>query len=87
MSDVGVVDALRGLQELIEADGGAFEYLGYESAEGVISLRLTLDNVTCPECILPPEMLRQIASDFMRRSVPGVTLVKIEDPREAGLSS
>jgi Fe-S cluster biogenesis protein NfuA len=83
MSDVGVVEAVRGLQELIEADGGAFEFLGFESSDGVVSLRLVLDRVTCPECILPPEMLQQIASDYLRRCVPGVTLVKVEDPRQA----
>jgi hypothetical protein len=87
MSDGQVVDAVRGLQELIEADGGAFECLGYDPAGGVISLRLILDRVTCEECILPPEMLREVTSDYMRRRMPGLTAVQLEDPREPGLSS
>jgi Fe-S cluster biogenesis protein NfuA len=87
MSDVIVMDAVRGLQELIAADGGAFEYLGFESSNGEVSLRLILDQVTCPECILPPETLRQVASDYLRRCAPGVTVVKLEDPREADTSS
>jgi hypothetical protein len=55
MADAGVPDAVRSLQELIEADGEAFE--SFEHTNQVLRLPLVLDGVTCEECILPPEML------------------------------
>src|SRR5439155_2946656 len=69
MDDSGVLEAVAGLQQLIEADGGAFELIGVDPP-GVVRLRLVLDSVTCEECILPPDVLAQVATDFMRRTAP-----------------
>ena len=59
MTDPGVIDTLQELQALIEADGGAFEMVRFDPSDGILRLRLVLDHVTCEECILPPEMLRE----------------------------
>ncbi len=84
MTDPGVIDTLQELQALIEADGGAFEMVRFDPSDGILRLRLVLDHVTCEECILPPEMLRELATDFVRRRAPQVALVEIDDPRPVG---
>jgi hypothetical protein len=81
MDDSGVVEAVAGLQQLIEADGGAFELIGMD--RGVLRLKLLLDNVECEECILPPDALAQVANDFVRRTAPEVARVELDDPRPA----
>ncbi len=86
MADTGLTDAIEGLQALIEADGGAFELLAFDSSQGTLRLRLNLDRVTCEECILPPDVLRQVAADFVHRALPYVAVVEVDDPRE-GLPS
>jgi hypothetical protein len=78
--DAGVADAVRSLQELIEADGGAIEFLEFKNQ--VLRLRLVLDGVSCEECILPPEMLRQVAWSYVHSRAPGVGGVELDDPRE-----
>ena len=84
MTEVKVVDAVQGLQAFIEADGGAFELVEFNSSAGSLRLRLVLDHVTCEECILPPDMLREVATSFVRRTAPQVASVEVDDPRTAG---
>jgi hypothetical protein len=80
MADHVVLDAVAGLQTLIEADGGAFELVD-DGTDRVLHVRLVMDAVTCAECILPPDMLRQVADDYVRRIAPGITRVEVDDPR------
>jgi Fe-S cluster biogenesis protein NfuA len=87
MIDTVVLDAVEGLQALIEGDGGSFELMGYDPSEATLRLRLNLDRVTCEECILPPDVLRQVAGDFLRRMAPEVSVVEVADPREASPGS
>lgn len=82
MSGSDVASAVAGLQQLIEADGGAFELIGVDQ-HGVLHLRLVLDNVTCEECILPTDALTQVATDFVRRTAPDIVRVELADPRPA----
>jgi hypothetical protein len=81
VTDPGVVDAVAGLQAFVDGDGGAFELVGFEAPDGVLRLRLVMDSVTCEECILPPDALAQIVSDFVRRTAPAVARVELDDPR------
>jgi Fe-S cluster biogenesis protein NfuA len=82
LADTELTKALNGLQALIEADGGAFELIGFDSSQATVRLRLNLDRVTCEECILPPDVLRDVAADFLSRVVPYVAVVEVDDPRE-----
>jgi Fe-S cluster biogenesis protein NfuA len=82
VADTGLTDAIERLQALIESDGGSFELLAFDSSKATLRLRLNLDRVTCAECILPPDALRQVAADFLRRALPYVAVVEVDDPRE-----
>jgi hypothetical protein len=79
----GVMAAVEQLQCLVEADGGVFDLVGFDDATGVLHLRLVTDNVTCAECILPPDQLAEIATAFVRRTAAEVARVDLDDPRRA----
>ena len=81
VTDAAVVEVVRKLQTLVEGDGGAFEFIGFDHASGALALRLALERVTCADCILPPEMLQQIATSFVRKSAPEIKRVELDDPR------
>jgi Fe-S cluster biogenesis protein NfuA len=81
VSDTDVGEVVRGLQALVEADGGSFEFIGFDHASGILGLRLSLEQVTCEECVLPPEMLHEIATSFVQKLAPEIKVVDLEDPR------
>jgi Fe-S cluster biogenesis protein NfuA len=68
------------LQDLVAADGGAFELLGVDRA-GRVSLRLRLDAVECLDCIVPPPLLADIVERFVGSRLPEVTGTELVDPR------
>jgi Fe-S cluster biogenesis protein NfuA len=72
--------ALSGVRELVAADGGDIEVVGF--AAGEASLRLILEGAECRECVMPRQFLEQIALDLMGPQLDGLKSVKIEDPRE-----
>ena len=79
-----VEEAVRGLQALVEADGGAFDLIGFDPEDGVLTVRLALEHVSCAECLLPPEMLHEIATGFVRETVPAIKSINLQDPRTSG---
>jgi Fe-S cluster biogenesis protein NfuA len=73
--------ALNELRPMVQGDGGDLELLGAEG--GVVRLRLLLQGAECAECVLPADLLEQVALDALCRSVAGVTAVQVDDPRRA----
>lgn len=78
-----VLDALEGVRALVQPDGGDIELVSVDPTDGTASLRLLLEGANCAECVLPRPMLEAIAADVMRKTVPALRSVTIEDPREA----
>ena len=74
--------ALDEVRALVQADGGDMELTALDPATGSVSLRLILEGASCEECVMPREFLEQIALDMLKRKVPGVAAVAIDDPRE-----
>lgn len=70
---------LLSVREPLQADGADLALISYN--DGVVSLRLVLDNVECMECILPKDHLEKVILSQLRNSVPGVQSVALEDPR------
>lgn len=77
-----IVVQLAELAELVKHDGAALELERIDSAAGTIELRLVLDGVECPECVMARDFLESVCLDVLRRAVPEIRSVRISDPRE-----
>jgi Fe-S cluster biogenesis protein NfuA len=77
-----VRSALDELSELVRPDGAELEITGIDAATGTVRARLLIDSADCADCILPRHLLEEIVTGRLRRSVPGVQTVSIDDPRE-----
>ena len=82
METDSVVDAFDGIKDLVRADGADMELVGVDAASGTVELRLLLEGVECHECVMPRPLLEDIAREMLRKSVPDVERVAIDDPRE-----
>jgi Fe-S cluster biogenesis protein NfuA len=82
VEESAVENALTAVRSLVQADGGDMELVGIDQSTRTVSLRLVLDGVECHECVMPRTLLEDISGDVMRKSVPDLTKVAIDDPRE-----
>jgi len=76
--------ALEEVRPLVQADGADLVLEAVDDAGGQVVLKLDLANVSCLECVLPPELLHTMISDAFSRRVPGLAGVVVDDPREEG---
>jgi Fe-S cluster biogenesis protein NfuA len=76
--------ALEEVRPLVQADGADLVLRDVDDAEGQVVLALDLANVSCLECVLPPDLLHTMISDAFTRRVPGLSGVVVEDPRGDG---
>jgi|HubBroStandDraft_6_1064221.scaffolds.fasta_scaffold2169471_2 Fe-S cluster biogenesis protein NfuA len=74
--------ALDEVRALVQADGGDFTLVSLDQAAGQVDLLLVVEGASCEECVMPRDLLEQIALDMLHRQVPAVTAVTIDDPRE-----
>jgi Fe-S cluster biogenesis protein NfuA len=81
LDQTAVTAALNAVRTLVQADGGDMELVNVDEG-GTVMLRLVLDGVECHECVMPRPLLEDIAGDVMRRTVPDLVRVAIDDPRE-----
>ena len=82
LDEATIVPALDEVRSLVQADGGDMELVGLDTAAGAVNLRLVLEGSSCEECVMPRDFLEQIALDMLRKAVPAVVAVSIDDPRE-----
>ena len=80
LDEATIVPALDEVRSLVQADGGDMELVGLDA--DTVRLRLVLAGASCEECVMPRDFLEQIALDVLKRNVPGVGAVSIDDPRE-----
>jgi Fe-S cluster biogenesis protein NfuA len=79
--DTTILDAaLEGPRALVQADGGDLELTGV--AGTTIELRLIVESAECAECVMPRQFLEQITLDMVRKDLPAVDAIRIDDPRE-----
>jgi len=74
--------ALSDVAALVQADGGDVEFVSFDPEKGLVAVRLILDEASCRECVLPRSMLEDVATAMMRRQLPEITSISVEDPRE-----
>ena len=82
MISPGAEAAIAALNEILEIDGGR---LLVESATATsLGLRLDLTGSTCPECVVPRELMLDILRANLATADPDIRHVDVNDPRETG---
>jgi hypothetical protein len=78
----GAEGALAALNEILEIDGGR---LVVESATPTsLGLRLDLTGSSCPECVVPRDLMLDILRANLATADPDIRAVEVHDPRETG---
>jgi Fe-S cluster biogenesis protein NfuA len=80
IDETAVRDGLEEVQELVRADGGDMRLASIEGS--TVHLELVLEGANCVECVMPRDILEQIALDVVQRRAPDVSTLHIDDPRE-----
>ncbi len=81
IDEATLTPALDEVRALVQADGGDMTLVATNDT-GQVDLLLVVEGASCEECVMPREILEQIALDMLHRKVPAVTSVTIDDPRE-----
>lgn len=76
-----VID-LEPLRALVAADGGDLQIDDVDTVAGTVRLRLILPDASCRTCVMPSEVLSNIAFDRLSDSIPGLRSVVVLDPRD-----
>jgi Fe-S cluster biogenesis protein NfuA len=82
LQETQVREALEGVRSLVQADGGDIQLVSLDTATSAVHLQLVVEGASCQECILPRPMLEDIAAGIIRRTVPELATLSIDDPRE-----
>jgi hypothetical protein len=78
----GAPVAVEALRDLVEPDGARFELVEHDRRAGAVRLRLVLEGVDCRECVMGRDYLEQLSLGVLRRTMPDVQRVIIDDPRD-----
>jgi Fe-S cluster biogenesis protein NfuA len=76
-----VIDAVEELARMLRADGGDLVLIAADPKTDRIRVQLVLDDVSCADCILPPDMLFETMQHSLARRVPGEFELVLDDPR------
>lgn len=77
-----VVRTVAELSAMFEGDGAALQLTSLDVELGTVELALSLDDVECADCVLPPDRLLDVVDSMLRRDVPGVRTLRLADPRD-----
>ena len=81
MTEADAEAVTAALDALVRADGAHFQLV--DAAPEVVRLRLVIDDDACAECIVSRPILQAIALDHVRKALPDVAAIEIDDPRES----
>lgn len=73
------------LNEIVRPDGA--ELLVREASERTVVLELDLSASTCPECVVPKDLMLEILRSNLARLAPDIHRIELHDPREGGEST
>jgi Fe-S cluster biogenesis protein NfuA len=76
-----VEKALDGLRQGFQADGADLTIVSATASQ--VTIKLTGNDETCWDCIVPPDQLRTVIDSVLRRSVGAVEEIDLIDPRES----
>ncbi|MFO0691746.1 MAG: hypothetical protein U0900_23830 [Myxococcota bacterium] len=78
-----IQSAVEEMQALMRADGADLIVKELNVPAARLHLVVDLANVECLDCVVPPDMLRQVIQDSITRKYAGELEIVIDDPREA----
>ncbi len=81
LDPAAVAEAVDEVARIIRADGGDLVLVAADPATLRISLALDLRGVSCEDCVLPPDQLRDTIAAAIGRRVPGEFELVVADPR------
>lgn len=87
MSQTAAEQAIRSavgeMQALMRADGADLVVKELNVPAARLHLAVDLANVECLDCVVPPDMLRQVIQDSIAKKYAAELEILIDDPREA----
>jgi hypothetical protein len=81
MDPDAVAGAVDEVGRILRADGGDLVLVEANPKTLRIRLELKFDDVSCEECILPPDQLEETVMASIARRVPGEFELLLHDPR------
>ncbi|MBK7949300.1 MAG: hypothetical protein IPK00_11295 [Deltaproteobacteria bacterium] len=78
-----IQSAVEEMQALMRADGADLVVKELNVPAARLHLVVDLANVECLDCVVPPDMLRQVIQDAITKKYAGELEILIDDPREA----
>ena len=87
MDHDAVAAAVEELGGMLRPDGGDLVLVEANAKTARIRLKLVLDDVSCEDCVLPPDMLFETIEQSLARRVRGEFELVVDDPRRAPLAS
>jgi uncharacterized UPF0146 family protein len=84
MDRAEIAAAVDEIARMLRADGGDLLLVDADARRASISLRLVLDDVSCADCVLPPDQLYETVHLSLARRVREEFELVIDDPRTNG---
>jgi hypothetical protein len=81
-AEQAIRSAVEEMQALMRADGADLLVKELNVPAARLQLVVELANVECLDCVVPPDMLRQVIQDAITKKFPGELEIVIDDPRE-----
>ena len=76
-----VAEAVEELAQMLRADGGDLLLVAADSKTDRIRLQLVLEDVSCAECILAPDLLFETVRHGLERRIRCEFELVLDDPR------
>jgi hypothetical protein len=77
----GVKAAIAELNEIVRADGAELRIASATATS--LHLELDLSQSSCPECVVPKDLMLDIVKANLAAADPDIREVELHDPREA----
>jgi len=81
LDPAAVAEAVDDIAGFLRADGADLLVRDADPRTDRIHLALVVGDVTCAECVLPPDDLRATISDALQRRIAGEFELILDDPR------
>jgi Fe-S cluster biogenesis protein NfuA len=81
MDAAAVVVAVDEIAGFLRADGADLVVREANPKTDRVHLALVIDDVTCADCVLPPDELRATITEALQRRITGEFELVLDDPR------